>query len=91
MSGYLVSIIIPIYNVEKYLDKCIQSVLNQSYENLEIILVDDGSPGRCPEMCDEYSEVDPRIKVIHKENGGLSDARNVGLEIACGEYIVFRQ
>lgn len=89
MDEYYVSIIIPIYNVEKYLDRCIQSVLKQSYENLEIILVDDGSPDRSPDMCDEYSKIDQRVKVVHKENGGLSDARNAGLEVAKGDYIVF--
>ena len=85
----LISVIIPIYNVEKYLSKCIESVINQSYKNLEIILVDDGSPDRCGEICDEYAQKDARIRVIHKENGGLSSARNAGLEICQGEYISF--
>ena len=89
MDNYLVSIIVPIYNVEKYLDRCIQSILNQSYENLEIILVDDGSPDRSSEICDEYRKSDQRIKVVHKENGGLSDARNAGLILAKGKYIIF--
>lgn len=89
MDNYLVSIILPIYNVEKYLDRCIQSILNQSYENLEIILVDDGSPDRSSEICDEYRKSDQRIKVVHKENGGLSDARNAGLILAKGKYIIF--
>ena len=89
MDSYLVSIIVPIYNVEKYLDRCIQSVLNQSYENLEIILVDDGSPDRSSEICDEYRKSDQRIIVVHKENGGLSDARNAGLILAKGKYIIF--
>ena len=89
MNGYFVSIIIPVYNVEKYLDRCIQSVLNQSYEDLEVILVNDGSTDKSSEMCDAYSEVDSRIKVFHKNNGGLSDARNAGLEVATGEYIIF--
>ena len=84
-----ISVIVPIYNVEKYLEKCINSITNQTYENLEIILVDDGSPDRCGEMCDEYSKRDKRIKVIHKENGGLSDARNAGIEAATGDYIAF--
>ena len=83
----LISIIIPVYKVEKYLEKCIQSVINQTYENLQIILVDDGSPDNCGKICDEYAKKDHRIEVIHKSNGGLSDARNKGLEIAKGEYI----
>ena len=81
----LISIIVPIYKVEKYLSICVEKLIHQSYENLEIILVDDGSPDRCPEICDEYQEKDSRIKVIHKKNGGLSDARNAGLDIAQGE------
>lgn len=85
----LISIIIPVYKVEKYLEKCIQSVINQTYENLQIILVDDGSPDNCGKICDEYAQKDHRIEVIHKSNGGLSDARNKGLEIAKGEYIGF--
>lgn len=85
----LISVIIPIYKVEKYLKKCVDSVLGQSYKNLEIILVDDGSPDSCPKICDEYSIMDDRIKVIHKKNGGLSDARNAGLDASIGEYIVF--
>lgn len=85
----LVSIIVPIYNVEKYLNKCIDSILNQTYKNLEIILVDDNSPDNCPKICDEYAKQDTRIKVIHKENGGLSSARNAGLDICTGEYIAF--
>ncbi len=84
-----VSVIIPIYNVEKYLKKCIDSVINQSYKNLEIILVDDESPDNCPAICDDYAKKDDRIVVIHKKNGGLSDARNHGLEISTGEYIMF--
>lgn len=84
-----ISIIIPIYKVEKYLKECVNSVLNQSYENIEVILVDDGSPDNCPMICDEYVKSDNRIIVIHKENGGLSDARNVGLKRASGEYIIF--
>ena len=85
----LISLIIPVYKVEKYLEKCIQSVINQTYENLQIILVDDGSPDNCGKICDEYAKKDHRIEVIHKSNGGLSDARNKGLEIAKGEYIGF--
>ncbi len=84
-----ISIIVPIYNVEKYLDKCVESIANQTYKNLEIILVDDGSPDGCPQKCDEWAKKDKRIKVIHKTNGGLSDARNAGLEIATGEFIGF--
>ena len=85
----LISIIIPIYNVEKYLHCCINSVIRQTYKNLEIILIDDGSPDNCGKICDEYAKKDNRIKVIHKENGGLSSARNAGLDIAKGEYISF--
>lgn len=89
MNDDLISVIIPVYNVEQYLDRCVQSVLNQTYRNLEILLVDDGSPDRCPQMCDEYARQDSRVKVIHKENGGLSSARNAGLEIVTGNYIGF--
>ena len=85
----LISVIVPIYNVEKYLNKCVDSIINQTYKNLEIILVDDGSPDNCPQICDEYAKKDKRIKVIHKENGGLSDSRNVGIQEAKGEYIGF--
>ena len=85
----LVSIIIPIYGVEDYLEHCVRSILNQTYKNLEIILVDDGSPDGCPAMCDAYAKEDPRVIVIHKQNGGLSDARNAGMEIAKGGYIMF--
>ena len=85
----LVSVIIPIYNVESYLQRCVDSVLSQTYQNLEIILVDDGSPDRCGEICDIYAKNDSRIKVIHKENGGLSEARNAALDICTGEYISF--
>lgn len=85
----LVSIVIPVYNVEKYLKKCIDSVINQSYKNIEIILVDDGSKDLSGQLCDEYASRDKRIKVIHKENGGLSDARNAGIDIANGKYITF--
>jgi len=84
-----ISVIVPVYKVEPYLRKCLDSILSQTYTNLEIILVDDGSPDGCPAICDEYAENDPRIQVIHKENGGLSDARNAALEVATGEYIAF--
>ncbi len=84
-----ISIIVPIYKVEKYLDKCVESLVNQTYTNLEIILVDDGSPDNCPEMCDKWAEKDSRIKVIHKPNGGLSDARNAGMKVVKGEYVAF--
>lgn len=84
-----ISVIVPIYNVEKYLDKCIESITNQTYKNLEIILVNDGSTDNCGNICDRYAEIDSRIKVIHKENGGLSDARNTGLEISTGDIISF--
>ena len=85
----LVSVIVPIYKVEPYLRRCLDSIVNQTYTNLEIILVDDGSPDGCPQICDEYAAKDKRIVVIHKENGGLSDARNAGLDICKGEYIYF--
>ena len=89
MKKDLISIIVPIYKVEKYLRQCIDSIINQTYSNLEIILVDDGSPDNCGKICDEYVKIDKRIKVIHKENGGLSSARNAGLDIATGDYIGF--
>lgn len=85
----MISIIIPVYNVEAYLSKCIDSIINQTYKDLEIILVDDESPDNCPQICDQYAALDSRIKVIHKANGGLSCARNSGLEAATGEYIGF--
>jgi glycosyltransferase involved in cell wall biosynthesis len=86
-SDELISVVIPVYNVEKYLIRCINSVINQTYSNIEIILVDDGSPDRCGDICDEYAKSDYRIRVIHKGNGGLSDARNVGIKNANGKYI----
>ena len=89
MNNPLISVIIPIYNVEKYLDRCIASVVNQTYENLEIILVDDGSPDLCPQICDDWATKDFRVRVIHKANGGLSSARNTGLQNSVGEYIYF--
>ena len=85
----LVSVIVPVYNVEDYLEECVRSIIAQSYKNLEIILVDDGSTDGCPSMCDALQKNDSRIAVIHKKNGGLSDARNVGLDIASGEYVCF--
>lgn len=84
-----ISVTVPVYNVEKYLNKCVSSLVNQTYKKLEIILVDDGSPDNCPQMCDDWVKKDDRIKVIHKENGGLSSARNAGLAIAGGNYIGF--
>ena len=85
----LISVIVPIYNVEQYLDRCVKSIVEQTYTNLEIILVDDGSPDNCGAMCDSWAARDNRIKVIHKENGGLSDTRNAGLGIATGDFISF--
>ena len=85
----LISVIVPIYKVEEYLDKCIRSIVEQSYTDLEIILVDDGSPDQCGAMCEEWAKKDSRIKVVHKENGGLSDARNAGLAVATGSLISF--
>lgn len=84
-----VSIVIPIYNVEPYLNKCIESIVNQTYKDLEIILVDDGSTDNSPSICDAWEEKDKRVTVIHKENGGLSSARNTGLKVATGNYIMF--
>lgn len=88
-TEFLVSVIVPVYNVEKYLRECVDSVLAQTYKNLEVILVDDGSTDACPQICDEYAKKDNRVCVIHKKNGGLSDARNVGIENASGTYITF--
>ncbi|MCR5206958.1 MAG: glycosyltransferase [Eubacterium sp.] len=85
----LISVIVPVYNVSKYLDRCVESIVNQTYKNLEIILVDDGSPDNCPAICDEWAQKDSRIQVIHKENGGVSSARNAGLDAANGVYIAF--
>ena len=85
----LVSIVVPVYRVEAYLPRCINSLLEQTYRNLEIILIDDGSPDNCPEMCDCYAMQDARIKVIHQKNGGLANARNVGLAAATGEYLAY--
>lgn len=88
-ENILVSIIVPVFNVQDYLCECIDSVLNQNFSNYELIIVDDGSSDSCPEICDQYSKKDNRIKVIHKENGGLSDARNSGILKAKGKYILF--
>lgn len=85
----LISVIVPVYKVEKYLNECVQSILNQTYTYFELILVDDGSPDCCGQMCDSFAKRDERIHVIHKTNGGLSDARNHGIEIASGNYITF--
>lgn len=85
----LITVIVPVYKTGQYLDKCVDSIVNQTYENMEIILVDDGSPDDSGEICDQWKEKDPRIKVIHKKNGGLSDARNAGMEAARGDYIGF--
>ena len=85
----LISVIIPVYLVQDYLDTCIKSIVNQTYKNLEIILVDDGSPDMCPNICDNWGRLDDRIKIIHKTNGGLSDARNVGIDLCNGDYIAF--
>lgn len=84
-----VSIVVPVYNVERYLDKCVESLRNQTLSDIEIILVDDGSPDNCPVMCDEYANSDSRIKAIHKKNGGLSSARNEGMKYVTGEYYMF--
>lgn len=89
MKEPLISVIVPIYKVEKYLKQCVDSIINQSYHNLEIILVDDGSPDNCGIICDEYKKNDNRIVVIHKDNGGLSDARNIGLRAMHGDYLMF--
>ncbi len=89
MEKLLVSIIVPVYGVEKYLDACVQSIVSQTYRELEIFLIDDGSPDRCGEMCDAWAKKDNRIKVIHKENGGQGTARNAALDVCSGDYILF--
>lgn len=89
MKDTLISVIIPVYNVERYLKRCIESVLHQTYKSIEILLVDDGSKDNCPAICDEYAVKDKRIQVVHKENGGLSSARNTGIEIARGDFLMF--
>lgn len=88
-SEPLISVIVPVFKVEQYLDRCVESIVNQTYQNLQVILIDDGSPDNCPEKCDAWSEKDVRVNVIHQENGGLSDARNAGMRVARGEYIGF--
>lgn len=85
----LISVIVPVYKVEPYLRKCVDSILNQTYRNLEVILVDDGSPDNCGAICDEYAAIDSRVRVIHKPNGGLSDARNAGLQAMSGSFLAF--
>lgn len=85
----LISVVVPIYKVEEYMSRCVDSIINQTYKNLEIILVDDGSPDNCPAMCDDFAKKDNRIKVVHKKNGGLSDARNAGMAQATGDFISF--
>jgi glycosyltransferase involved in cell wall biosynthesis len=89
MNSPQISVVIPVYKVESYLDRCVDSVLTQNFRNLEVILVDDGSPDSCPAICDRYAEHDARVHVIHKKNGGLSSARNAGIEKAVGEYVTF--
>lgn len=89
MDNYLISIIVPIYNNEQFLNRCIRSIVNQSYSNLEIILINDGSTDQTPNICDKFAGQDERIKVIHKENDGVAIARNTGLDIAAGDYITF--
>lgn len=89
MSNPLITVVVPVYNVEDYLDECVESLINQTYSNLEILLVDDGSPDNSPFICDQWAERDSRVRVIHKKNGGLSSARNVGIENARGDYLSF--
>ena len=89
MYSDLISVIVPVYKVEKYLNRCVESIVNQTYKNLEIILVDDGSPDNCPQMCDEWAEKDGRIKVVHQSNAGLAEARNSGMNIMSGSYFLF--
>lgn len=83
------SVIVPVYNAEKYLDRCIQSIINQTYSNIELLLVDDGSKDSSAKICDDYALTDKRIRVFHKENGGVSSARNMGLDMATGYYVAF--
>lgn len=85
----MISVIVPVYKVEKYLDRCVRSILTQTYDDFELILVDDGSPDNCPKMCDTYAEKNKNVRVLHKKNGGLSDARNAGTVIAKGEYVTY--
>lgn len=89
MNEQLISVIVAVYNVEKYLNKCVESIVKQTYHDLEIILVDDGSKDNSGKLCDEWANKDPRIHVIHKQNGGLSDARNYGLKASHGKWICF--
>ena len=89
MKTAKISVLVPIYRIEKYLPQCIDSILDQSFTDFELILVDDGSPDGCPEICDSYAAKDPRVRVVHKENGGLLSARKAGLENARGKYIAF--
>ena len=89
MTTPLISVIVPVYRVEEYLERCVKSILSQTYKNLEVILVDDGSPDQCPAICDACAEKDARVKVIHQENKGLSGARNAGIDAASGEYLAF--
>ena len=84
-----ISFILPVYNVEAYLRECVDSLTCQTFKDFEIILVDDGSPDGCPALCDQLATEDNRIKVLHKPNGGLSDARNAGLKVASGDYVIF--
>ena len=86
-----ITVFMPVYNAEKYLKEAIDSILNQTFQNFELLIIDDGSTDESGKICDQYSEIDSRIHVIHKKNGGLSDARNVGLDYAVGEYIFFRR
>ena len=89
MNEITFSIIVPVYLVEEYIHRCVESLIQQTYNSIEILLIDDGSPDSCPRICDEYAKADPRIKVIHKTNGGLSDARNTGISQAKGKYLIF--
>ena len=89
MPNNLISVIVPIYNVEPYLPRCIDSILSQTYKDFELILVDDGSPDNCPKICDEYAKKDKRVKAIHKKNGGVSSARNAGIDASRGDYLMF--
>ena len=89
MNKPMISIIVPVYNVESYLADCVDSITAQTFKDIEIILVDDGSPDSCGQICDDYAKTDKRIRVIHKQNGGLSDARNAGIQLASGRYLGF--
>ena len=89
MHNPLISVVVPVYNVEQYIRECVDSIVSQTYCHLEIVLIDDGSLDNCPVICDEYAKKDSRIKVVHQKNGGLAKARNVGIENSSGEYITF--